>query len=181
VWHSRREGENGASAKVEEVVEEKEEEDERGCWGGSTTISKSERAPRVREAERVAQRGRRGVQRALWEGANPNNSTRIYIPARTRWRTVPRLEGSADPGTAHWTILWRSWTILLAMFASPFLDSVFGNFECQAMWNRRTMRLQLWTVVRFMTLCENKRDHLKRTYFRWRSARFTHVLRKAIL
>lgn len=54
------------------AVEEDEEEDEEemtvmlgGPGRGSRTISGSERAPRAREAKRVAQRGRRGVQRAL--------------------------------------------------------------------------------------------------------------------
>lgn len=52
------------------AADEEEEEEEmtvmlRGPGRGSRTISGSERAPRAREAKRVAQRGRRGVRRAL--------------------------------------------------------------------------------------------------------------------
>lgn len=58
------------------------------------------------EIERVAQRGRRKSQRALWEGINPNNSTRIYIPARTWWNgpgaASPRIQGRLVAIAEQW-------------------------------------------------------------------------------
>lgn len=68
---------------------------------------KSETERKITEIERVAQRGRRGSQRALWEGTNPNNSTRIYIPARSWWngpRAVgPRTQGRLVAIVEQWT------------------------------------------------------------------------------
>lgn len=57
------------------------------------------------------------------EGANPNNSTRIYIPARTRWRTVPGLKGPSFQGR-----LARSPNAPAAIFAKVS-SSTFGNLE----------------------------------------------------
>ncbi|EFN65375.1 hypothetical protein EAG_04957 [Camponotus floridanus] len=70
--------------------------------GTRTGVENDKRERKGTESERgeksSSKRPPWGPEGLVREGANPNNSTRIYIPARTRWRTVPGLKGPSFQG-----------------------------------------------------------------------------------
>lgn len=112
---------------------------------------------KMTEIERVAQRGRRESQRALWEGTNPNNSIRIYIPARSWWngpgtagpRTQGRLVAIVEQWTHSSTIRFlSSFVFKLDLLFPPVVNGPYHSIDFSFTTGHWTMYAYTWHLTK---------------------------------